>query len=159
MPTHTREKYSKGGGTEILALINQSGGSALKTLGTVPKLSENMSCLLHASLASGTWKKYASGWKTFDAYEAWIGKKFPWPLSKETIRGFEGGGKPVAGVTNSTLQHKESHDSASAPPPGTQVKTVRMEQMHTTNNLDSSSRGFLRISTYGRVVGCCRPQF
>lgn len=88
MPTHTREKYSKGGGTDILALINQSGGSALKTLGTVPKLSENMSCLLHASLASGTWKKYASGWKTFDAYEAWIGKKFSWPLSKETIRGF-----------------------------------------------------------------------
>ena len=44
--------------------------------------------LIHASLAAGTWNKYASGWRAFEAYEIFVGKSFSWPLSKDTLRGF-----------------------------------------------------------------------
>ena len=51
-------------------------------------MQENMSKLLHASLAAGTWKKYASGWRMFDNYEAALQKSCQWPLNKEVLRGF-----------------------------------------------------------------------
>ena len=44
--------------------------------------------LVHASLAAGTWSKYASGWKAFQDFEAFVSKTFTWPLSKDTLRGF-----------------------------------------------------------------------
>ena len=47
-----------------------------------------MGRLLYASLAAGTWSKYKSGWKAFDSYEAWLGKKLQWPIGKEELRGF-----------------------------------------------------------------------
>ena len=47
-----------------------------------------MGRFLYASLASGTWSKYKSGWKTFEGYESWLGKKLQWPLEKEVLRGF-----------------------------------------------------------------------
>ena len=47
-----------------------------------------MGRLLYASLAAGTWIKYKSGWKAFDSYEAWLGKKLQWPIGKEELRGF-----------------------------------------------------------------------
>ena len=81
-------KYSTGDRSGTLGFINQAGATALPELGQVPSIRDNMSKLLHASLAAGTWKKYASGWRMFDAYEASLQRKFQWPLSKDVLRGF-----------------------------------------------------------------------
>ena len=51
-------------------------------------MQDNMCQLIHASLAAGTWSKYASGWRAFEAYQAFVAKRFSWPLSKDTLRGF-----------------------------------------------------------------------
>ena len=52
------------------------------------KLADEAAALIHASLAKGTWEKYASGWKAFDSFQAYIGKQYKWPLPLEAYRGF-----------------------------------------------------------------------
>ena len=84
----TRTKYSEGGGSHTLNFITQMGASSLVSLEGKSSLQDSMCKLIHASLAVGTWQKYASGWRAFDAYEAYVGKKFSWPLNMDTLRGF-----------------------------------------------------------------------
>ena len=83
-----RKKYSRGGGSGTLHLINQSGATALQSLQGRPSLQADMGHLLHASLAAGTWSKYASGWNMFTAFESHAKTKFSWPLEKDVLRGF-----------------------------------------------------------------------
>ena len=83
-----RKKYSRGGGSGTLHLINQSGATALQSLQGRPSLQTDMGHLLHASLAAGTWSKYASGWNMFTAFESHAKTKFSWPLEKDVLRGF-----------------------------------------------------------------------
>ena len=83
-----KKKFSTGENSGSLHFFNQLGTTALSSLGEARGLRENMGRLLYASLASGTWSKYKSGWKTFDGYESWLGKRLQWPLEKEVLRGF-----------------------------------------------------------------------
>ena len=75
-------------GTRTLNFIHQSGAANLSSLDNRPELQNTMCQLVHASLAAGTWSKYASGWKAFQDFEAFVSKTFTWPLSKDTLRGF-----------------------------------------------------------------------
>ena len=83
-----KKKFSTGENSDSIRFFNQLGTTALSSLGEARGLRENMGRLLYASLASGTWYKYKSGWNTFDKYESWLGKKLQWPLEKEVLRGF-----------------------------------------------------------------------
>ena len=81
-------KYSRGTSSGTLSLISQSGAADLSSIKDRPELQDSMCQLVHASLASSTWSKYASGWKAFSAYEEYVQKNFSWPLEKDTLRGF-----------------------------------------------------------------------
>ena len=83
-----KKKFSTGENSDSIRFFNQLGTTALSSLGEARGLRENMGRLLYASLASGTWYKYKSGWNTFDKYESWLGKKLQWPLEKDVLRGF-----------------------------------------------------------------------
>ena len=81
-------KFSDGYGSSTLSLINSSGAASLASLNGQTDLQDSMCKLIHASLATSTWSKYASGWRAFYAYEQHVKKSFSWPLSKDTLRGF-----------------------------------------------------------------------
>ena len=81
-------KYSSGAGSGTLSTISQLGVADLVSIRDRPELQDSMCQLVHASLASSTWNKYASGWRAFSAYEEHVQKKFSWPLEKDTLRGF-----------------------------------------------------------------------
>ena len=84
--TSGTKKFSGGVGTRTLNFIHQSGAANLSSLDNRPELQNTMCQLVHASLAAGTWSKYASGWKAFQDFEAFVSKTFTWPLSKDTER-------------------------------------------------------------------------
>ena len=81
-------KYSVGLGSDLLEFIYRQNSSSLGSLQQEPGLHETMGHCLHASLAAGTWQKYATGWRAFMAFEAHVKTRFEWPLSKEAVRGF-----------------------------------------------------------------------
>jgi len=79
-----KRKYSAGSGSSFLTLIKSQQCAVVGT----PYLQEHSARLIHASLAGGTWQKYATGWRAFENYEIYVGRRFTWPLNKEVIRGF-----------------------------------------------------------------------
>jgi hypothetical protein len=53
-------------------------------------IKEGMAGFLHASAASSTWSRYATGWRVFEAFEQQAGQQFTWPLGKDVIQAFTG---------------------------------------------------------------------
>ena len=78
------EKYATGRNTARLESIKRAG----LVDGVPGNIATEVAVLLHASLARGTWEKYSSAWAAFDAYQAYVGLVFEWPLTQDTIRGF-----------------------------------------------------------------------
>jgi site-specific recombinase XerD len=59
-------------------------------LAELPKVKAAMAGYIHASVASSTWSRYASGWKAFEEFQQAAGKQFTWPLEDDVIQGFVG---------------------------------------------------------------------
>ena len=80
------KKYSDGTDSPFLSFItNQSAPVPHEGPAFLRKQSAR---LIHASLAATTWKKYSTGWKCFENFEAFSRQRFTWPLNKEVLRSF-----------------------------------------------------------------------
>jgi len=75
-------------GGKYFHLVHFETGSRISALEGKPDSQLKSSLLIHASLAKSTWGKYASGWKAFDDFQFFVKKRFSWPLSNDTVRGF-----------------------------------------------------------------------
>jgi hypothetical protein len=81
-------KYSVGHGSDLLGFITEMNEASLGPVQQVAGMKETLGHCIHASLAAGTWQKYNTGWRAYNAFEAHTRTRFDWPLCKEAIRGF-----------------------------------------------------------------------
>jgi hypothetical protein len=83
-------KYSDGHGTATASLIAAAGILNTSALQNLPEVRQGMASFMHASVAASTWGRYATGWRTFEAFQLKAGREFTWPLSRETLQAFVG---------------------------------------------------------------------
>ena len=70
----------------------------------IPALSNNLNGLIQASLANSTWKKYESGWRSFNDFESTYNFQATWPLQANTIRDYVTWGLTVKNLQPATLE-------------------------------------------------------
>lgn len=69
-------------------LIASAGIAENEALSELPAVKAGMAGLIHASVASSTWSRYATGWRTFEGFQTHARKIFTWPLDGKTVQAF-----------------------------------------------------------------------
>jgi hypothetical protein len=74
----------------VASLIASAGILNTAALEKMPAVKQGMAGLVHAFIAASTWSRYATGWRTFEAFQQHTGTVFEWPLSRENLQAFVG---------------------------------------------------------------------
>jgi O-acetylhomoserine/O-acetylserine sulfhydrylase-like pyridoxal-dependent enzyme len=61
-------KYSDGKGTATAGLIAAAGILDMSSLENLPEVRQGMAGFMNTSMAASTWGRYATGWRTFEAF-------------------------------------------------------------------------------------------
>jgi hypothetical protein len=75
-----RHKYTTALSSAAGKLIATAGVANNEALSELPEVRAGLAGLIHASVATSTWSRYASGWRAFKQFKKHTKKEFTWPL-------------------------------------------------------------------------------